>query len=731
MALANTGLANTGLGITDEHVALADAVRGWATSARVTASARLTAEAPDEQLPGWWGALAAQELLALAQDAGVVEVAVVLEQLGRALAPGPYLPTMLTALLVARHGSGVADELSRGIADGSLPAGVALGAGRLGGRRDGDDIVVGGGLDVVLGGATARLVLAPVDVDGGGETWCVIDADGLQVAGTTGVDPTRRVARVAADDVRVPAGRVLQGLTSEAVQDLAKVLVAAEAAGVAGWCLDTAVEYAKVREQFGRPIGAFQAIKHRCAQMLTQVELARAAAWDAASAAADDAEDAAARSLTAEVAAAVALDAAVDCAKSCIQVLGGIGYTWEHDAHLYLKRAAAARQLLGGTGPARRRAAALARDGVRRSRSVELPEQAEAVRTEVREFIAGLGEDKKAWRRQIADAGYLVPHWPKPYGRDAGPVEQLVVEEEFARAGVRRANLIIGNWALPTILKYGTDEQRSRFVPPTLYGEISWCQMFSEPGAGSDLASLQTKAIRVDGGWSLSGQKVWTSTAQYADWAICLARTGAGESRHDGITYFLVDMRSDGIDIRPLRELTGDALFNEVFLTDVFVPDDCVVGEVGGGWRLARTTLANERVAMSSGAAFPSGVEELLGALAASGQGDDPAILDRVGGLLCLAQAESILGLRATLAQVSGTDPGAASSVRKLVGMHLRQDVTELTLELHGAAVLTGEEPARMAAHQFLSSRALTIAGGTSEVLRNVIGERILGLPRS
>jgi alkylation response protein AidB-like acyl-CoA dehydrogenase len=368
---------------------------------------------------------------------------------------------------------------------------------------------------------------------------------------------------------------------------------------------------------------------------------------------------------------------------------------------------------------------------MRALRTEELAADVTAVRDDVRALLATLeGLDDKSRRIAIADAGYLVPHWPAPYGHSAGPVEQLVIDEEFRAAGVTRPDLVIGNWAVPTILQYGTDEQRARFVPPTLHGDISWCQMFSEPGAGSDLASLQTKAARVEGGWSLSGQKVWTSGARSADWAICLARTSSGERRHDGITYFLVDMKSPGLDVRPLRELTGEALFNEIFLTDVFVPDDCVVGDVDDGWRLARTTLANERVAMSSGAAFPSGVEELLAALQHSAEPDDPVALARVGELVCLAQADAMLGVRATLARVSGTDPGAASSVRKLVGMHLRQDAAELALDLLGPAAVTAEGEAGSVLRRFLANRALTIAGGTSEVLHNVIGERILGLPR-
>jgi alkylation response protein AidB-like acyl-CoA dehydrogenase len=715
-----------GIAIADEHVALAEAVRGWAGRAGVRSTARALADAADETLPAWWPGLAGQGLLAVATEAAPLEVAVVAEALGHALAPGPYLPTALVALLGTRH-SHTAPDLVAGLADGSLPAAVGFGS-AVRGERTADGVRLEGTADCVLGAATARVALLAVDLDGA-ERWWAVDTSAATPAVPAGADPTRRTGSLSFEGEIVAEARELCGLDREVVLDVAAVLFAAEAAGIAGWCLDTAVEHAKVREQFGRPIGAFQAVKHRCADMLASVELARAAAWDAAQVAAGPHDDVC--RLTSAVAAGVAVEAAVECAKSCIQLLGGIGYTWEHDAHLYLKRSVAVRQLLGGTAGWQRRAARAALSGVRRERSVELPEEAETYRAAVRELIDSLdgvaGPDR---RRRLADSGYLVPHWPAPYGRDAGSVEQLVIDEELARAGIERPDLVIGNWALPTILQFGTDAQRERFVPPTLYGEVRWCQMFSEPGAGSDLASLQTKAVRVEGGWSLSGQKVWTSTAHYADWAICLARTGSGERPHEGITYFLVDMRSQGIEVRPLRELTGEALFNEIFLTDVFVPDDCVVGAVGDGWRLARTTLANERVAMSSGAAFPSGVENVAGVLASHPDPTDPGVLERVGALVCRGQAESMLGLRATLAQVSGTDPGAASSVRKLVGMHLRQDAAELALELLGPAAVTAQGEAAEAVHRFLATRALTIAGGTSEVLHNVIGERILGLPR-
>jgi alkylation response protein AidB-like acyl-CoA dehydrogenase len=696
-----------GLGVTEEQRALADALRGLAGHAGLRADAVAIAESPDtDELPASWAAVAAQDVLALPYDGTLLDVCVAVEALAHELVPGPVVTTLIAAVLVHRHGDdAVVQRVEKGLRDGSFSAAVSVGG-------------------LLLGGTAPTHALVPID-----GRWTLAPMGSLATTSYPGIDPTRRVASFDASDAE---GDVLDGLSDDDVRRTAAVLLSAEASGLATWCLDTAVDYAKVREQFGQPIGSFQAVKHRCAAMLAQVETARAAVWDAAEALDGVGGDEASQELAVAVAAATALDAAVDAAKDCIQVLGGIGFTWEHDAHRYLKRALASRQLLGGTTAWHIEAGRLASQGVRRVRSVELGSDGDAARAEVRAFLATLGElDDRERRMAIADAGYLVPHWPVPYGRDAGPVEQLVIEEEFRAAGVARPDLVIGNWALPTILQYGTDEQRKRFVPPTLHGDIRWCQMFSEPGAGSDLASLQTKAIRVDGGWTLSGQKVWTSTARTADWAICLARTSSdGPRKQDGITYFLVDMRSPGLDVRPLREITGEALFNEIFINDVFVPDECVVGEVGGGWRLARTTLANERVAMSSGSAFPSGVEELLDALSRSADPDDPVAMTRVGDLVCLAQADAMLGVRSILARVSGTDPGAASSIRKLVGMHLRQDAAELALDLLGPDAVTAQGAAAGALRRFLANRSLTIAGGTSEILHNVVGERILGLPR-
>jgi alkylation response protein AidB-like acyl-CoA dehydrogenase len=270
-------------------------------------------------------------------------------------------------------------------------------------------------------------------------------------------------------------------------------------------------------------------------------------------------------------------------------------------------------------------------------------------------------------------------------------------------------------------------------VGPTLRGELAWCQMFSEPGAGSDLASLSTRAVAVDGGWVLNGQKVWTTLAKEADVAICLARTDPDAPRHEGIGCFLLDMTTPGIEIRPLRELTGMAMFNEVFLTDVFVPDADLVGSPTGGWAYARTTLANERVSMSSGSSFGPGLRGLF-ALAASDDAvaglDDPLVADRLGGLAADAHAIAVLGMRTTLRALGGGQPGPEASVRKLAGVTHEQAVQEAGLALLGPAAAIVEGPGAAWAGGFLGDRALSIAGGTSEIQRNVIAERLLGLPK-
>ncbi len=702
-----------GIGLGEEQRALADAVADWAAGVGATQAVKRS----ETEGPAAFADVAkgVAELglagIALPEELGggggsALDLAVAVESAAAAMVPGTLTPTAVAAEVLRRVEG--ADDLLRGVADGSVTFALGLRRGRL---------VQGGPVQggPVLGAGLSSHVLLP-----DGETWVVLEADQVKVTEGPGHDLSTRVGAV---DPVLPVVPLLRcEVDTDRLHDVLVVLLAAEASGIARWSLDTAVDHAKVREQFGRPIGSFQAVKHLCAAMLERTEAVTAVAWDAARAH-DDAPDQG--TLAAAVAGAVALDHAVSVAQDCIQVLGGIGFTWEHDAHLYLRRALGNRLVAGGSDRWRLRLAEQARRGVRRSVAIDLGTAGERVRTEVREVVEGVvtARDRRA---ALVETGLVMPHWPAPYGRDAGPVEQLVTDEELHRAGVEKPELAIGAWAAPTILEHGTDEQRGRFLRPTLTGEVVWCQLFSEPEAGSDLAGLRTKAERAGGGWLLTGQKVWTSNATEANWGICLARTDGDSPRHKGITYFLVDMASEGIDVRPLRELTGDAVFNEVFLDRVFVPDDCVVGEVNGGWALARTTLANERVAMAD-RGFGQNVERALRLL-----GDQPSEAQRlrVGSAVAASAAVKALGLRGVLRSLKGHGPGPESSVVKLLGVAERQGSAELVVELLGDDVLLGRGESDAAVHEALLTRCLSIAGGTTEILRNVAAERILGLPR-
>jgi 3-oxochol-4-en-24-oyl-CoA dehydrogenase len=692
------------IGISDEHANLAASVRKWAESQRTIDAVR-AAEQDAAALAPWAGRAAEQGVtsIALPESEGggggtVLDQAVALEAAAYALVPGPLLSTTLAGLL---HDD---PELRAGIGSGSVTVGL------------------GRSTRAVLGAPGATHVSVPV----AGQQ-VLLASDQVEITPGPSLDLSCAVGAVRASSAVLEQGA--SPVDESRVRLLVLCLAAAEASGVARWCLDTAVEHARVREQFGRPIGSFQAVKHLCAEMLETSESVTVAAWDAAAAVDDDPEQAL---FAAEVAGAVCFDGAVEVAKACIQVLGGIGFTFEHDAHLYLRRATALRAFVGDTGEYAESLGRRAHAGVRRTGQIDFGGQDAEFRDEARreaQRIAGLPEDAR--RAALAGSGLLAPHWPTPHGLGAGAVQQLVIDQELVAAGVERPDLVIGGWAAPTILEHGSDDQREQFLGPTLRGEITWCQLFSEPGAGSDLASLRTRAVRVSigsttgPGWLLTGQKVWTSVAERADWGVCLARTDPDAKPHAGITYFLVDMRSAGIEIRPLRELTGDALFNEVFLDEVFVPDDAVVGEVNGGWRLARTTLANERVAMA-GARLGESVELAVSMV------DElrPAAVEKVGRAIALAQVVKLLGTRSTLRSIAGQGPGAESSVAKLVGVRSRQDSAELAMELLGDEIFIDSERAVRAVDLFLRNRCLSIAGGTTQILRNVAGERILGLPR-
>ncbi len=704
------------IGISSEHVDLASTLSTWAQGEGFLDTVRQVESEAGASFDAAWSALGEMGLATIALPESVgggggsfLDAAVALEACSRSLVPGHLLSTTIVGSLVREQ----ADVAAR-IAEGARAAFAPTASLEAGERLSGTVEVVwdAPGADLFLLGAR----------DG---RWFVVEAADVTVAPAVSLDLTRRFGTVVVDtDAFVEVA-----VEARTAQNAAITFAAAEAAGLARWALATSVEYAKVREQFGKPIGAFQAIKHLCAQMLEDCEQITAVAWDAATVAfTDDVQ----WRFACEVAATVAFDAAVRVTQNAIQVLGGIGFTFEHEAHFYLRRAVSLRNLIGrGHAEA---LAELAAQGIRRTVHVDLEGRDEALRPEVRATVARIASagDRD---RVLAETGYLNPHWPTPYGLGADAVLQLVIDEELAAAGVQRPDIKIAGWAVPTILKHGNDAQREQFVLPSLTGDIVWCQLFSEPGSGSDLASLRTRAVREENGpdgrsgWRLSGQKVWTSMARESHWGICLARTNPDAAQHKGITYFLVDMTSPGLDIRPLREMTGEELFNEVFLDNVFVPDEMVVGEVDNGWRLAVTTLANERVAMA-GHRLGASTEEAVELFAEGGLAAGPGTAGRVGEAVALAVVCSLLGTRTVLRSLSGQGPGVESSVAKLLGVKSRQDASELVVDLLGELMALGKPEHARSLHESLLTRCLSIAGGTTQILRNVAGERILGLPR-
>ncbi|MFI0484938.1 acyl-CoA dehydrogenase family protein [Actinomadura sp. 9N215] len=734
------------LPLEDDHRALADSAAAFARRhAPVAATRDALADLAAGKRPRSWDALVRQGLHAVhlpeehgGAGAGLMELAVVAEQLGRALVPGPFLPTAIAGAVVAASGTSAVRNRLLGAFAGGATGALAATPGLVATRRADGWRVDGASMPVLgLPGAEEIVVRAAVADDARRVLWFrLVSAETAVVHVDEGVDLTRPVGRLELASHRVSHGDVLDPPDQARADLIVNTALAAEAAGIASWCLATAVEYVRERVQFGRPVGAFQAVQHRAALMLVRAETACAAAWDAARAEHQPAEQ---QRLAAAAAAVTALPAGIDAAFDCVMLHGGIGFTWEHDAHLYWRRALSIASACGAEEEWARRLGEAALTGARDFTFVdedaypELRADVRRVLDEIEALPAAPGENERfaarggPRRARLAEAGLVAPHYPPPYGLGAGPGEQSVIAGEFARRGVVQPTTVIGEWVLPTILAHGTPEQRERFVQPTLRGEIVWCQLFSEPGAGSDLAALSTRARKVPGGWSITGQKVWTSSAHEADWGVCLARTDPAAPKHRGLSYFLVDMGTPGVDVRPLRQATGRSEFNEVFLDDVFVPDACLVSEPGDGWRLATTTLSSERLSM--GGMVTHGSAGLVRAMIE--RGDHAAsraeALRVLGRNTAREAALSALGLRGVLARPSEHDPGAGTSVRKVFNAIAQRDGSRALISLLGPA---GTLTAGGYAADHIGLPSVLFGGGTIEIQLNVIARRVLGLPR-
>ncbi len=728
------------IAITPEHHDLADSVRSLV--ARVAPSEVLHAalETPVDNPPPYWQAAADQGLQGIhltesvgGQGFGILELAVVLAEFGYRAVPGPFVPSAIASALISAHDSD-AKVLSE-LASGAVIAAYALNSG-LTATRHGDSLVIRGEVRAVPAAAQAEVLVLPVAIDSG-EEWIVLRAEQLEVEPVKSVDPLRPVAHVRANAVEVGDDAVLSRLSRSAAHALISTLLSAEAIGVARWATDTASAYAKIREQFGRPIGQFQAIKHRCAEMVADTERATAAVWDAARAI-DEAGEGPARftsaavEFAAAVAATLAPAAAQRCAQDCIQVHGGIGFTWEHDTNVYYRRALILAASFGRRSEYPQRVVDTATTTGMRELNIDLDPDTEKLRTDIRAEVDALKaiarEERKA---AIAEGGWVLPYLPAPWGRGATPVEQIIIAQEFTAGQVKRPPIGIASWIVPSIVAFGTEEQKQRFLPPTFRGEQLWCQLFSEPGAGSDLAGLSTKATKVEGGWRITGQKIWTTAAQFSHWGALLARTDTSAPKHNGITYFLLNMQSEGVEVQPLRELTGVAMFNTVFIDDVFVPDDLVLGDVNRGWEVSRNTLTAERVSIgSSEAPFLANLDGFVG-FVHDGQFDQIG-QNRAGQLIAEGYAAKVLNMRSTLLTLAGGDAMPSAAISKLLSMRTAQDYAEFAVTTFGADAAVGD-PGELSGkwdEYLLASRATTIYGGTSEVQLNIIAERLLGLPR-
>jgi len=725
------------IAILSEHNDLADSVRDLVKRVAPAEVLHEAMETPISNPPPYWKAAAEQGLQGVhlsetvgGQGFGILELAIVLAEFGYGAVPGPFVPSAIASALISANDP--EDKRLEGLASGDVIAAYAIDSG-LTATRHGSGLIIRGEVRAVPAAAQASLLVLPVAIDSG-EEWVVLDADLLEIESVASVDPLRPVAHVRANAVEVGDDRVLANLSRARARALMSTLLSAECVGVARWATDTAAEYAKIREQFGRPIGQFQAIKHKCANMIAETERATGAVWDAARAIDESANGDAdsAFEFAAAVAATLAPVAAQHCTQDCIQVHGGIGFTWEHDAGVYYRRAILLAACFGRAADYPQRVVDIATTTGMRSIDLDLDPDTEKLRAEIRAEVAALKAIPSEERNTaIAEGGWVQPHLPKPWGRSSGPIEQIIIAQEFSTGRVKRPQMGIAAWIIPSIVAFGTNDQQQRFLPPTFRGEMIWCQLFSEPGAGSDLASLTTKATKVDGGWRITGQKIWTTGAQYSEWGALLARTDPSAPKHQGITYFLLDMKAAGVEVKPLRELTGNAMFNTVFIDDVFVPDDMVLGEVNRGWEVSRNTLTNERVSIGSSEPPFLASLDLFVQFLKDGHFDQIE-QHEAGRLIAEGHAAKLLNMRSTLLTLAGGDPMPAAAISKLLSMKTGQGYAEFGVASFGTDAAIGDqgEPSGKWAEYLLAGRATTIYGGTSEVQLNIIAERLLGLPR-
>jgi alkylation response protein AidB-like acyl-CoA dehydrogenase len=737
------------LGLSPEQQELTDAVAQFAARNAPIATTR---DSFDDlaagRVPGWWDALIANGFHAVhlpdevgGQGGRLIDAACVLEAAGKSLLPGPLLPTVAAgAVALLADPTPSAQSLLRDLAAG-VSAAIVLPDDGLRARAENGQWLISGASEVTAGVCAGRIILVGARTPDGDVVWAVVDSEkpAATAEPVSGTDLVADAGILRLEDYPATDSETLTGIDPERARCVVLGLVASTTAGIVQWCVQAVTAHLRIREQFGKVIGTFQALQHNAAMLLVSSELATAAAWDAVRAVDESLDQ---HRIAAAGAAVMAISPAPDLVLDALTMLGAIGFTWEHDVHLYWRRAIS---LAGSIGPANRWARRLGALTCTQTRdmSVNLGDAEPEFRSWVAETLDAamqLRNDKPAphgdyehlatgpQRTLIADAGLMAPHWPAPWGVDADPLKQLIIDEEFAkRRGLVRPSLNIAEWILPSVLAAAPKDLQEKLIPPTQRGEILWCQLFSEPGAGSDLASLATRATKVDGGWRINGHKIWTSLAQYADLGALLARTDPDAAKHRGIGYFILDMRSPGVEIQPIKTATGQAHFNEVFLNDVFVPDDMLLGGPGDGWSLAISTMAEERSAISGYVKFDRAVA--LRRLAAQPGADHEDAVRELGELDAYTNAIRALGVRETIRLLDGQASGPASSIAKVAMNVLLRRTFQATLQLTGKVAMV-DDPDAAVVEPYLHLPAELIGGGTREIQLNIIAQMILGLPR-
>ncbi len=692
------------------------------------------------------------------------------EELGRALYPGPYFANFALAAACIAHDPDLVQRLIDGestftlawaepnhdgfIEDlGSLlcRAEPVCSSWRLSGVKT----------SVPDAALVSNAVVIADGADGAGAYLIDLAGPGVEITSMPGIDGTRREYQLQLTGA--PATLLLTPAQTPAILEevsrRALLAAAFEALGIAERVLSDIVQHAGVREQFGKPIGSFQAVSGPLADCFVDIQLARALA-DWAVLAFEKADPCMDTAIAAANASAV--EAASRTAERAIQVAGAIGFTWEYHLHRFLRRSMWLEAFQGTATKKRALVASALLDTQRPIQTVELldTEAVAQFRSEVRLWIsqnlptAGAGLDligsldsyddtKSRWREAMCESGNLVAHWPIEYGgKGVSDVYTAIFREEAIKAHPRVSHGDCGvDLVAPLLMRYGSVAQRERFLEPIRRESEIWTQGFSEPNAGSDLAALQTRATKDGPNWILNGNKTWATYSPVADWIFVLARTDPEAKRHRGISCFLVDAKSQGVEIRPIRDISGECEFGEIFFTDVLVPEANMLGGVNEGWGVAVMTLAHERVIESYEDIGELGFvfDRLLDGVRAEsmlvsrGPGDS-LLRDRIAKLWCQLQAVRLVQYRCVLALEHSDTPPSESEIVKLVWSEIAQDVATLGVELFGSSTNQSAATAGTAEYwkwNYLVARSLTIYAGTSEIIKSVVAERVLGLPRS